>query len=376
MKTHSPVNKILLVTHNLNLEGASYSCFYLAKGLKNRKFEVTILSPFKGPLLEKYKKEEIKVQIINFWSKRNILGFFKLWKFLKKSDFSIIYVNTLVNFKFILLYTFFKFRSKIIWCIRESEKHIYLQHYKNLKSRLFSKVDKVLFVSQATRKVYEEFNKKNNFAVIHNGIDISEVEEFKNKNDRKSVRKKLGFDKNSSIISIFGTIIERKGQLEFTKTAVSLLADKEYSNVYFLLVGGRNAPYQEEIEDMIYKTNNTDKIFIIPETKNVFDYYLISNIFVCNSFFESFPRVILEAMAFKLPIIASNVFGIPEQIKDRKSGLLIEPGNILMLRSAIKSLLNNKNLSNRLAKNAYRACVNNFSCDKMIEEHIKLFKKL
>ncbi len=368
--------KILLVTHNLNLEGASYSCFYLARGLKNNKFDISILSPIKGVLFKKYKYEGIPIKIINFFRKRNIFSFFNLYFFLKKGNFNIIYVNTFLNWKFILLYTIFNFKSKIVWCIRESNRKIYFNRCKHIKKLIFSKADKVLFVSKATNKVYEDLNKKNNFYIIPNGIDINEIKEYKKNNAKAIIKKKLGFNKNSIIISIIGTLCPRKGQLEFTKAAISLLDEIEHNYIYFLMVGGRGDKYQKKIENIIHTADNRDKIIIIPETEKVFDYYLITDLFICNSSFESFPRIILEAMAFKLPIISTNVFGIKEQIENNKSGLLIEPGNILMLKAAIKKLLNNKSIAKKVSDNAYKKCVNNFNYNKSTDRHIKLFNDL
>ena len=106
--------KLLFVTHNLNHEGAPYSLYYIAKGLKELGNQVKILSPLEGPLKEKYTKEKIDVLIEPiFWSEPH-----KAIKFFKEYD--LIYLNTIVNFP--LIETIEKSQTPMIWCIRESER--------------------------------------------------------------------------------------------------------------------------------------------------------------------------------------------------------------------------------------------------------------
>ena len=195
------------------------------------------------------------------------------------------------------------------------------------------------------------------------------------RNDKNTLREKHGFSKNDKIITIVGTVTERKGQITFVEAAINLLKT-EKNNLHFVIVGARQNDYLNKIKNLITKNKLDKKIHLISETKDVFDYYLISDIFVCSSFIESFPRITLEAMAFELPIIATNVFGIPEQIDNGKEGILIPPGDPILLEEKIKLLLNDKSLAEKYAKNAYQKLESHFTVQKMLNNYEQLISKL
>ena len=135
----------------------------------------------------------------------------------------------------------------------------------------------------------------------------------------------------------------------------------------FLIVGGRKEEYLALLEKMIADSDTGKYIKIIPETPEVFSYYRLTDIFVCASYEESFPRVILEAMAFQLPIVSTNVFGIAEQIDDGVSGLLLPPGDHKLLSDRIGRLLDDEIYARELARNAYYRVMSRFDNKKMIK---------
>ena len=100
---------------------------------------------------------------------------------------------------------------------------------------------------------------------------------------------------------------------------------------------------------------------------------MVSDIFVCNSFIESFPRVVLEAMAWQLPIVATNVFGIPEQIRNGTDGILVAPGNNQGLEDALLQLIDNPTLAKQMAANARDRVVEKFTLERMVESYENLF---
>ena len=82
-------------------------------------------------------------------------------------------------------------------------------------------------------------------------------------------------------------------------------------------------------------------------------FYSAADVFVAPSLIEPFGRVILEAMACKVPVIGTNVGGIPDNVKDRNTGLLVPPADSETLALKIQELLENTKFSEQLAENAY-----------------------
>jgi len=81
-------------------------------------------------------------------------------------------------------------------------------------------------------------------------------------------------------------------------------------------------------------------------------------------------------MSRKLPVIATSVGGIPEVIENYKEGILIPPENPKELAKAINKLLDNKNLREELAENAYKKIKENYSIEQYAEKILDLYKQL
>ncbi len=199
------------------------------------------------------------------------------------------------------------------------------------------------------------------------------IESFKSKNDREALRKKYGISSNDKVITIVGTIIPRKGQKTFADAAIKLL-DSGNQNMHFIMVGAIETDYLKEIKEKIKQTKHPENIQIVPVTEP-YDYYMISDVFVCTSLIESFPNVILEAMAFELPIISTDVFGIPEQIEDGKHGILIKPGDSDLLAEKIEFLLKNPDLAKKYAKNGNERIKSEITLQKAVSSYNSLIKQ-
>lgn len=87
--------------------------------------------------------------------------------------------------------------------------------------------------------------------------------------------------------------------------------------------------------------------------------YRMADIYVIPSYFEGFPRTIWEAMANSLPVIATNVGGIPDALKNEQDALLINPKSSDEIVTAVKKLINNSDLRKTLIKNGYQLSTGN-----------------
>lgn len=105
-------------------------------------------------------------------------------------------------------------------------------------------------------------------------------------------------------------------------------------------------------------------------------YFNEADIFALPSTYETFGMVILEAMCFNVPVIASRVGGIPEIINDGVTGLLFESGNKNDLLQKIEALYLDKPKRERLAQAAYKRLQEDFSTSRMGAEYFELVKKL
>ena len=97
--------------------------------------------------------------------------------------------------------------------------------------------------------------------------------------------------------------------------------------------------------------------------------------FLCTSRLESYPRVILEAMAFGLPIVTTDVFGIKEQVQENVNALIYRPGDTNGLAAAIIKLANDKEFRAFLAGNSPKMLKSLTTFDEMVRGYAELFRE-
>lgn len=102
--------------------------------------------------------------------------------------------------------------------------------------------------------------------------------------------------------------------------------------------------------------------------------YQKSHVFILTSNYDNYPNVIFEAMASGLPVIGTNVGGIPSQVIDNETGLLVELNNIEQLKNKILELASNKELRETMGKAGRKRVEEKFSWDKSAEELENIYK--
>jgi len=385
--------KVLIVSHNLNLEGAPLIVYSYAKHFATAGgYQIQVISAEDGVLRDAYEELNIPVKIVkkqlprpeekieHFRSRLKKLG-----ESIDLASFDLVVCNTLVCFWGVELARLFGLPS--IWHIHEStplEKSIKSffgeaceESMPKLLKDCFLNASRVVFQASTTRRIFQPWNVKDNFRNIPGAIAIQNIDDFRQTHSKAALRAKYGIGENDLVLTVVGTICERKGQHIFIEAIKELEAKytrENKPNFTYLIVGGNVVSYLRYIEHQIQKLE-LQNVKIYHETKDVYDFFCLSDIFVCSSFEESFPRVILEAMAFELKIVSTNVFGIVEMIDDGVEGYLVEAGNPQALAEAIYKCLSEPKIAARLASNAYATVNRKFNLPEQLEKHLLLTKE-
>lgn len=382
-------HRIAGISHNLNLEGAPLQLFDIFNGLNKKysDFEFEIWSPLDGPLKEIIEKSGIAVRIVDISTGRNVPTEIYIDKeyqkkyidLFKKHNINGVIANTLESFYAI------NYASEAgipaVWLIHESVDY---EHYYNYVShnmqekyiQAFGKAYKLLFVADATKDLYRRVDCRHSSYTIHNSIKTDEIEQYKNIWSKQAVREKLSIEKDKIIGVMVGTVCERKGQIDIVYAVQKLKEKYPNDDVCIYIVGGRKNEYTDEIKALIKEYNLENSVKVIMETKDVFPYYRASDYLVFTSYNESYPRVMIEAMLFDLPVITTNVFGIKEQIFEGINGFLFNPGDIENFVEKIHKLISDKELLRKYSQNSAKTAkyLNNY--DWMIEKYYKLLHQM
>jgi O-antigen biosynthesis protein len=352
--------KVLMCSNSLDFTGAPLHQYEIAVKLAAEGVILPIvLCTTDGPLRQAYEQQGIEVIVrdnpLEHIYQRDaydeaIRSFSKEIESLKVDA---IYANTLENF--FVVDAAREIGVPAVWNVHESEP--WQTYFNRFGSEIAARAlecfrfpYKVIFVADATRDRYLPLNSHHNFTVIHNGLDLSKLENSENSEDARNT---LGVAAEDVVLLLLGTVCERKGQQDLVQ-ALSLLPEKWHNKIRCFIVGDRPSIYSNKLADMVNALPEElrQRVTVVPETGEPGKYYKAADIFVCTSRVESFPRVILEAMACDLPIITSPVFGIKEQVRPGINGLFYTPDRPDQLLAALISLLEDKSLRQQLAGNA------------------------
>jgi glycosyltransferase involved in cell wall biosynthesis len=209
---------------------------------------------------------------------------------------------------------------------------------------------------------------KSKFIVIYNGIFIKSI-----KQNIKIKKVKNG----KFIIGSTARVQKPKGVHILIKAfAQALFELNGYEKIELWLVGGID---DQEIYNLPRKLKIDKFVHFFRFQKNVLSFIDQFDIFVFPSLAEVFPLSIIEAMMLKKPIIATSIGGIPEQIKNNISGVLVPANNYKSLAEKIILLAKNPKMRLKLAENAHVQAISNFDIinitkNKIIPMYIKLLK--
>jgi len=370
--------KILFIITKSVWGGAQKYVFDMAANLPKDSFEPVVAGGGKGIMAEKIMSAKLPYLEIKSFQRdinifKEIVSFFEILKILFKTKPDIVHVSSSkaggTAGAAILTYTSIKkmvrpFRMTPPYD-REGEKAspfsdnylavkpprggltaIFTVHgWAFLESRPKWQIGLIKLASKITCLFYDkiicvshnDYNEalKNKIAptrklvVIHNGIDPADYN-FQERTEK-------GF-----VVGTIGEPTKNKGQKYLIE------ASKNFPNIKLNIISN--------IPDASKYLKNFD-IFVLPSLK------------------EGLPYAILEAGLAGLPVIASNVSGIPEIIENGKEGLLVAPANPEELANAIKKLIADKTLRENLAKNLHEKIQREFSLEKMLKETISQYLK-
>ncbi len=216
-------------------------------------------------------------------------------------------------------------------------------------------------------------SKPSNTTVIHSGVDVHRFIEGAKQRPRK--RKELGIPADSLVIGYVGWLIPIKG-VTYLVSAMAKVAEK-YPKSLLVLVGKGDDKGEEEVHlrKQVENLGLADKVHFLGWRSDVDEIMGCFDIFVLPSLNEGMGRVLVEAMAAGLPIVASRVGGIPDLVKDGKNGLLVPPADAPALAKAISDLLKDKEKRNRMGEAGKKMC-RPYSAEAMVEQIDDLYKEL
>ncbi len=261
------------------------------------------------------------------------------------------------------------FTAALLFGVNKTNKYLITRRVQRLPKKIFvnntvyKNADAIITVSNNIGNSLKFlFNEENYYKKIP---DASSSFSF-NENTVKKIRSKA---KDKFIIGHIGASDDsHKGQLQIFSLANKL--KKKYPDIIFMLVGSGR-----DLERFKHISRNSSNIIIEGQVENVGDYLKAFDLFIFPSRHEGLGSILLDALEYGLPVLASNVGGIPEIIKDGVNGYLVEIDAIDDYFKAVIQLYSDKRLYSEIQRNNIDLS-NNYSVSTMTDAYIEIYERI
>lgn len=333
--------------------------FDIALKLHQKKHAVTLFSYFKGDLYEK----SIKSSLPSISVKIGNLSFFNIFKIvkiayqLKKNKTDFLIANLPSDLKI----------TGIAGRLARVKKIIYrrgsaIPIKNSFSNKIIFKylVDGIITNSYQTKATILHHNAKlfpsQKIKVIYNGIDLKNTDST-NLNEESNKQGPI-------VIGNLGRMVKQKNQIQLIEIAHSLKKEK----IDFGMIIGGDGKLRERLEEEIKSNKLEETIKLVGFIHNVRQFMESIDIFVLPSLWEGFGYVLVEAQAYKKPVVAYNLSSNPEVIDNKKTGFLIDQYKPEEMVSRLKQLVTNEKLRKQMGINARKFVEQKFDIETTLSE--------
>lgn len=245
-----------------------------------------------------------------------------------------------------------------------------------LKKNYFSRqkymknIDAIIAISDGVKQVLIDGGVDSGvIQVIPSGIDFSPFEQATSKD---YLRRELSFEEDDFLVGIVAHLADHKGHRYLVQA--SKILKENAPKIKVIVVG--EGPLRMDLNKQVKELHIEDMVFFLGFREDIPQILASLDVFVLSSYLEGLGSSILDAMASRLPVVATRVGGIPELVVNGKTGLLVPPRNPSALAQAILKLYHDRNLSSHLGQKGYEIVHQKFSAESMANKIIDLYKKL
>lgn len=377
---------LLLVAETDQVSGPGNSWLEYVHLLNPDEFRGCLVCPGEGPLSARFREIGISTHTIAYPRLRKSIDPRLLWQFassaprvvaqleelIRKEQADLVQVNTIINLWGAI--ASWRAGTPLLW-------HIHELIPRNLVNRLIhrfvaSTATQIVVVSDAVKQRFlAEGVPESKVHVIHNGLRLAPFDAV-GPDTIMHTRSSLGMTGDSIGVGIVGRITPSKGHSELV-AALARVAP-QFPSVRLVIAGEFLSPaYEAELRAQIQKLGLQQHVVLaghqsdIPSLMNSLDLLVAP-----STAPDSLPLAVLEGMAARLPVLASRVGGIPEEVIHGETGLLVAPGDAEALAEELLALLKDASLRQSLGRRGRARVERLFTAERMAQEFAELYHSM
>ena len=365
--------KCLHVLPMNKLSGAEKMVLILCKNMK--KYDPIVVCGGEN-LRDIFEKNNIKSYSLSFSTKDMFKTLKGLKNIVKQNNIKIIHAHdNLASFNAYLVKKLYGLDLKIISHIHNCYPWLTGNNsYKKIDSFFRRKYDYNIACGRVVYDYYKnnaDYFETKKTTILSNAMDIDEITNIKITKSEEVI-KKYNVPNGKTILGFIGRLSKQKGIIPFIKEFANYKED--FLDCSILLVG--NGEQEKDVKILIKELELEEFFILTGFQKDVYNFYPIIDIFFLPSLYEGLPMVVLEAMAFKKPVVAMEVGSLSEVIVDGYNGCLVKKGDYKEFIISMCALKKKIKLREAYGNNAYNYIKENFNIKEYDDNLTKVYDGL
>ncbi len=358
------------ITHDLNVGGLQRVVVDICENIDKNLFDIVVIClRAKGPFAVDLENKGIKVvELLHEKEKKtDYLSFWKLGKILSDIRPDIIHTHNTQPF----------IDGTIAAKLASVPVIIHTDHARDFPDKrryMFAEwfmshfVSKIVAVSDHTKQNLVNFEKidPDSIVTILNGVNRNR---FDIPVDVEALKQEIDIPREYFVAGTGVRLSEQKGITYLIKAAPLVI--KELPEIRFVVAG--DGPLRKQLEDEAHALNVSTHFKFLGQRLDMNKLLHVFDIYVLPSLWEGHPLVLLEAMAARKPVIATNVGGVSTAVTDGENGLLVSPRNPEQLAHAILKIARNLPFMRTLGQRGYEIFLEEFSVSVMVRRYEELY---
>lgn len=370
--------RVLAVTTSDRMAGAEKNIFDLLRSLDKDKYQVKLVilkHESNGFLKELCQEIGIPAEIIGIQSKWQVYKIIHLWNIIRK-----FHPDILESFLFFdNQVTRIMGRLLGVKIIISGLQNIEVRRpwWRNLTDRLTVPLaDAVISNSDAGANFYinQGYVRPEKVFIAKSGIDTAQLFDLQSvciRNDDTRIIFGISIPKGFTVLYTVGFLTTQKGTKHLIR-ALKILKDHGRNIICFIAGEG---DLLDSLKQQAENLGISDSVHFLGYQKASYQYLPLVDLFVLPSLWEGLPNVIIEAMASHTLVVATDVGGVSEIVKDEKTGFLAIPGDPEILAQRIERALDlSKEDRVQIVEAAYQHIINNFSVESMVKKYTECYE--
>lgn len=368
------MKKILFLQTKLIIDGPGIVVKNIIEHLDTSLFIPIVGCMYEGGELEIWYKKK-KTKTVNFNMRGPLRGWLDIFalkrivRFLKDEKIDLVHTH-LIRADIYGRLASVLCNLPVITTIHNTESHhvskkVFDSIVRYIDKKTIGYCDKIIVVSKALRNFLCHLYRipESEVGVVYNGIEIHNKTETVDKT-------KLGITDDSAIVCTVARLHKQKG-IPVLVRAIDAVIKKGFK-VTAVVVG--DGPLKYEISTLIKSLNAP--VVLAGFQHDVTPFLRAADIFVLPSLWEGFGLVLIEAMSFSKPVVATNVGGIPEIVSDGLVGFICNPNDPESLADAIIKLIKNPSLRDEMGKEGKKRVETFFTAKIMSKRYQEIYRNI